>query len=92
MNVNTIDSFQGGECDILLISTVRTHGVGFMDDMCRLNVALTRARQSLIICGNFISLQVSHILTYLFIFFLQVPIYNSIFLNIYRENEYGKIY
>lgn len=92
MNVNTIDSFQGGECDILLISTVRTYGVGFMDDMCRLNVALTRARQSLIICGNFISLQVSHILTYLFIFFLQVLIYNYIFINVYRENEYGTTY
>lgn len=92
MNVNTIDSFQGGECDILLISTVRTYGVGFMDDMCRLNVALTRARKSLIICGNFTSLQVSHILTYLFIFFLQVLIYNYIFLNVYRENEYGMTY
>lgn len=79
MNVNTIDSFQGGECDILLISTVRTYGVGFMDDMCRLNVALTRAKKSLIICGNFTSLQVSHILTYLFIFFLQVLIYNYIY-------------
>ncbi|XP_015376021.1 PREDICTED: putative regulator of nonsense transcripts 1 [Diuraphis noxia] len=57
LNVNTIDSFQGGECDVLLISTVRTNGVGFMDDICRLNVALTRARQSLIICGNFMSLR-----------------------------------
>ncbi|XP_029342064.1 uncharacterized ATP-dependent helicase C29A10.10c [Acyrthosiphon pisum] len=57
LNVNTIDSFQGGECDVLLISTVRTNGVGFMDDICRLNVALTRAKQSLIICGNFMSLR-----------------------------------
>ncbi|XP_025197198.1 uncharacterized protein LOC112595983 isoform X2 [Melanaphis sacchari] len=57
INVNTIDSFQGGECDVLLISTVRTNGVGFMDDICRLNVALTRAKQSLIICGNFMSLK-----------------------------------
>lgn len=57
INVNTIDSFQGGECDVLLISTVRTNGVGFMDDICRLNVALTRAKQSLIICGNFMSLR-----------------------------------
>ncbi|VVC35337.1 Hypothetical protein CINCED_3A022753 [Cinara cedri] len=57
INVNTVDSFQGGECDILLISTVRTTGVGFMDDICRLNVALTRAKQSLIICGNFMSLK-----------------------------------
>lgn len=63
INVNTIDSFQGGECDVLLISTVRTNGVGFMDDICRLNVALTRAKQSLIICGNFMSLRVSYFLT-----------------------------
>ncbi|XP_050544882.1 uncharacterized protein LOC126907553 isoform X2 [Daktulosphaira vitifoliae] len=57
LNVNTIDSFQGSECDILLISTVRTNGIGFLDDQCRLNVALTRAKQSLIICGNFVSLK-----------------------------------
>jgi len=68
LNVNTIDSFQGGECDILLISTVRTNGIEFMDDVCRLNVALTRARQSLIICGNFMSLKVSYIYLYLFSF------------------------
>lgn len=61
LNVNTIDSFQGSECDVLLMSTVRTNGVGFMDDMCRLNVALTRAKQSLIICGNFMSLKVRHL-------------------------------
>lgn len=61
LNVNTIDSFQGSECDVLFISTVRTYGVGFMDDICRLNVALTRAKQSLIICGNFMSLKVSHL-------------------------------
>lgn len=86
MNVNTIDSFQGGECDILLISTVRTNGVGFLDDICRLNVALTRARQSLIICGNFKSLKVSNLFSYksvIFIFFQFLLPYFYIFLCIY---------
>lgn len=53
---------------MLLISTVRTNGVGFMDDICRLNVALTRAKQSLIICGNFMSLRVSYFYKNIFIF------------------------
>ncbi|KAK7873017.1 hypothetical protein R5R35_000317 [Gryllus longicercus] len=55
--VNTIDGFQGRECDVIIFSCVRTRGVGFMSESQRLNVALTRARRSLIICGNFVSLQ-----------------------------------
>jgi superfamily I DNA and/or RNA helicase len=59
VEVNTIDSFQGQERDIIVMSCVRTGGIGFLSDTQRLNVALTRARCSLLLCGNFMSLQVS---------------------------------
>lgn len=61
ITVNTIDSYQGQEKDIVIISTTRTKGVGFMASSQRLNVAITRAKRCLIICGNFVSLQTTHI-------------------------------
>lgn len=93
MNVNTIDSFQGGECDVLLISVVRTNGVGFLDDICRLNVALTRAKQSLIICGNFKSLKVSKIFSNNIVNIQLIFIYGyNLCVCIFRVNGYGVIY
>ncbi|XP_076952702.1 uncharacterized protein LOC143626518 [Bidens hawaiensis] len=55
VTVNTIDGFQGGEEDIIILSTVRSnsHGsVGFLSSPQRANVALTRARHCLWILGN----------------------------------------
>uniref|UniRef100_A0A1B6KSE0 AAA+ ATPase domain-containing protein n=2 Tax=Graphocephala atropunctata TaxID=36148 RepID=A0A1B6KSE0_9HEMI len=57
VEVGSVDSYQGRERDIIIFSCVRTEGVGFMSGVERLNVALTRARQSLIIVGNFKSLE-----------------------------------
>nr|CAD7437406.1 unnamed protein product [Timema bartmani] len=54
---DTIDSVQGQERDVVIMSCVRTEGVGFLNDMSRLNVALTRARSALYICGNFTALK-----------------------------------
>ncbi|XP_012270150.1 probable helicase senataxin [Orussus abietinus] len=51
--VNTVDSFQGQERDVIIMSCVRSRGIGFMSDRQRVCVALTRARHSLILCGNF---------------------------------------
>ncbi|KAL0106520.1 hypothetical protein PUN28_016311 [Cardiocondyla obscurior] len=51
--VNTVDSFQGQERDIIIMSCVRSKGIGFLSDKQRLCVALTRAKRSLILCGNF---------------------------------------
>ncbi|KAK3926941.1 Helicase sen1 [Frankliniella fusca] len=56
VEVNTIDSFQGQEKDVTIISCVRTKGIGFLSDQQRLNVALTRAKYAEFICGNFSSL------------------------------------
>tara|TARA_B100000809_G_C14703476_1_gene375063 strand:- start:5 stop:559 length:555 start_codon:yes stop_codon:yes gene_type:complete len=54
-NINTIDSFQGQERDIIIISLVRSNDhseIGFLTDYRRLNVAMTRARKKLIIIGD----------------------------------------
>jgi len=50
--VDTVDSFQGREKDIIIISCVRTDDTGFLKNERRLNVALTRAKHSLIIVGD----------------------------------------
>lgn len=54
VSVNTVDSYQGQESDIVILSCVRsnTKKVGFLADKRRLNVAITRARFTLIIFGN----------------------------------------
>lgn len=68
MEFNTIDGFQGREVDILILSTVRaadpctapdlkSSSIGFVADIRRMNVALTRARLSLWILGNARTLQ-----------------------------------
>ena len=53
--VNTVDGFQGQERDIILISLVRANDegqIGFLRDLRRMNVAITRARMKLIILGD----------------------------------------
>ena len=55
ITVNTIDGFQGQERDIIVISLVRANElgqIGFLRDLRRMNVAITRARMKLIILGN----------------------------------------
>ena len=52
IEVNTVDSFQGREKEILLFNCVRTKGLGFLTDERRLNVAITRPKYFLIIIGN----------------------------------------
>ena len=55
ISVNTVDGFQGQERDIILISLVRANDegqIGFLRDLRRMNVAITRARMKLIIIGD----------------------------------------
>ena len=55
VTVNTVDGFQGQERDIILVSLVRSNDngqIGFLRDLRRMNVAITRARMKLIILGD----------------------------------------
>jgi len=48
----TVDKFQGMEADIVFLSMVRGNTIGFMDNINRLNVALTRAKYQRVIVGD----------------------------------------
>jgi len=53
--VNTIDSFQGQERDVVYISMTRSNAdskIGFLSDIRRMNVAMTRARKKLVVIGD----------------------------------------
>ena len=60
IKISSVDSFQGGESDIVILSCVRSKlkqeqelkSVGFLSNLRRLNVALTRAKQALWLVGN----------------------------------------
>lgn len=55
ISVHTVDGFQGQERDVIVISMVRDNDqgqIGFLSDLRRMNVAITRARMKLIIIGN----------------------------------------
>lgn len=55
ISVNTIDSFQGQERDLVYISMTRSNNegiIGFLSDIRRMNVAMTRARKKLVVIGD----------------------------------------
>ena len=55
ITINTVDGFQGQERDVIVISLVRSNdegNIGFLRDLRRMNVAITRARMKLIIIGD----------------------------------------
>ncbi|MBO7044351.1 hypothetical protein J6W34_07565 [bacterium] len=57
-DINTVDAFQGKESDVVLVSTVVTDAsrLNFLNDFRRINVAMSRAKDKLIIFGNSITL------------------------------------
>lgn len=55
ISINTVDGFQGQERDVIYISLVRSNQkgeIGFLGDIRRMNVALTRARKKLVVVGD----------------------------------------
>jgi senataxin len=55
VEVNTVDAFQGREANIVIFSCVRaagSHGIGFLSDVRRMNVALTRAKHFLFVIAR----------------------------------------
>ena len=55
ITINTVDAFQGQERDVIVLSTVRANEsgkIGFLSDLRRMNVAITRARYKVIIVGD----------------------------------------
>eukprot|EP00730_Choanoeca_flexa_P018671 TRINITY_DN9090_c0_g1_i1.p1 TRINITY_DN9090_c0_g1~~TRINITY_DN9090_c0_g1_i1.p1 ORF type:complete len:1018 (+),score=309.09 TRINITY_DN9090_c0_g1_i1:46-3054(+) len=61
LQISTVDAFQGGERKVMVLSCVRTAGVGFIDNPQRVNVALTRAKHHLLIVGKYGSLSKSEL-------------------------------
>jgi superfamily I DNA and/or RNA helicase len=55
ITVNTVDSFQGQERDVIYLGLTRSNAernIGFLADVRRMNVAMTRARQKLVVIGD----------------------------------------
>jgi ATP-dependent RNA/DNA helicase IGHMBP2 len=79
IDINTIDSFQGQERDIIYISLVRSNEkgeIGFLSDYRRMNVALTRARKKLIVIGDSATLG-------------NIPFYNRFLQYIEKNGKYS---
>ncbi|CAD7942094.1 unnamed protein product [Amoebophrya sp. A120] len=72
--VNTVDSYQGREADVVLLSLVRSNEnaeVGFLSDFRRLNVAVTRAKKHVLIVGNSTTICSDEVLASLYQYALQ---------------------
>merc|ERR1712178_433926 len=63
LSINTIDSFQGKQLDVTILSCVRANphspSIGFVSDALRLNVAITRSKKALRVLGNVHTLSIS---------------------------------
>ena len=50
--LNTVDKFQGQEADVVYLSMVQNNRIGFLDSISRVNVAITRAKEKIVIFGD----------------------------------------
>ncbi|MCH7410321.1 AAA domain-containing protein [Belliella sp. DSM 111904] len=82
LTIDSIDGFQGQERDLIIISLVRSNAkgeIGFLADVRRMNVALTRAKRKLVIIGDSATLA-TH------------PFYDKLLTYIQEEGTYRSIY
>jgi superfamily I DNA and/or RNA helicase len=82
LTIDSIDGFQGQERDIIVISLVRSNEIGeigFLADIRRMNVALTRAKRKMVIVGDSATLS-NH------------PFYNELLNYVERVGNYRSIY
>jgi ATP-dependent RNA/DNA helicase IGHMBP2 len=79
---STIDSFQGQEADVIILSLVRSNPnqkIGFLNDYRRMNVAMTRARKELYIIGDSGTVGVDEFYSKMLDYFEEVNAYHSVF-------------
>ena len=84
ISINTVDAFQGQERDVIVISFVRSNEkaeVGFLNDIRRTNVAMTRAKKKLIMVGDSATLGAHHFYTKLLEYMQEGGFYRSAFEN-----------
>ena len=81
IEIDTVDGFQGREKEVIILSLTRSNNsgnIGFLKDLRRLNVSITRAKRKLIIIGDSITLS-------------EHPVYDSLFNFIRDEGRYIKV-
>ncbi len=85
-NINTVDSFQGQERDVIYISLTRSNEkseIGFLSDLRRMNVAMTRARKKLVMIGDSATLASHPFYADLLDYVQQYAVYKSAYEYIY---------
>lgn len=84
--INTVDSFQGQERDVIYISLVRSNEqgeIGFLSDTRRMNVAMTRARKKLVVIGDSATIGQHHFYEQFLDYINEIESYHSAFELIY---------
>jgi len=71
IEINTVDSFQGREKDVIIFTITSTKDMSFIEDENRLNVAFTRARRKLIVIGNANSIRKEHKILFKFLSYVK---------------------
>jgi len=82
IKINTVDSFQGQERDVIYISLVRSNEkgeIGFLSDKRRMNVAMTRAKKKLVIVGDSATICRNKFYSELFDYVNEIGAYRSAF-------------
>jgi superfamily I DNA and/or RNA helicase len=81
LEIDSVDGFQGREKEAIVISLVRSNSegeIGFLADVRRMNVALTRARRKLLVVGDSATLAVDPFYTRLFEYVEQIGAYHTV--------------